>query len=98
MIINITKRFFIVRVFCISELCLLVLYYLFGAQGLYAIKRQEVDNKQLKAELMLFEQQVQELQAELETYTTDPFFKEALARKLHYAYPHEELYIVPTHV
>jgi len=91
------KRFWLLRAFCIVELCVLALFYLFGAQGIYAIKRHMADNTQLQAELVVLEGQVQALQQELQAHSKDPFFQEALARKLHYAYPHEELYIIPTH-
>jgi cell division protein FtsB len=91
------KYIWFVRVLCIGELGVLMLFYLFGTQGLYAIKRHMADNAQLQAELVILEKQVQALQQELQAHIQDPFFQEALARKLHYAYPHEEIYIIPTH-
>lgn len=69
------------RLFFGLEIILFSFFYYFGAQGLQAINNLKKNNIALKDELKKIELNVAKIQNQLADYTSDPFFREKIARE-----------------
>ena len=78
------------------ELVLVTFFYLFGKNGLQAMRFADKINAQLIEEIKLLELDVTGLTRELEERQANPFYKESVARKeLQMAYKDETVYLLP---
>ncbi len=84
------------RVVLAAEILLVTFFYLCGTGGLQALKHADVLNITLFDEIKKLESEVTGLSQELGERTSNPFYKESIARKeLQMAYPDEIIYMLP---
>jgi len=89
------KRKFL-KLFLGAEVTVIVLYYLMSSSGLQALKRADYYNSQLMHDITSLETELSTLEQEVEERTTNPFYKEMIARQeLQMGYENEIVYILP---
>ena len=87
----------IVRIAFAAEILLISFYYFFGSHGLQALRALSSTNVKLLSDIESLTQETSALKHELEEWKTDNFYKEKQAReKLQLAYPHEDIYFLPS--
>lgn len=78
------------------ECAVVAFFYLFGKNGLQAIRLADKINSQLLEDIKLLELDIASLTRELQERQTNPFYKESVARKeLQMAYKDETIYLLP---
>ena len=90
-----SKKLFL-RAFFVVEVFLFVLFYLFGAHGLRALRSHEEKNKQIQHEIQQLTSEIKQMREELAAWQSDSFYKEKYAReRLQMARKNEEIYLMP---
>ena len=89
-----TKRLAL-RFFLAAELVVVTFFYLFSSGGLQALRREDVLDRELLADVARLEAEIGLLYKELEE-RKNPYYKESIARKeLQMAYDTETIYLLP---
>lgn len=83
-----------IRSFFMIEIALFSLFYYFGSHGLKEVFVLKKENRIIDKQVDLVKGDIAQLESEILTWQTDPFYKEKLAReKLHMAKKDEEIYL-----
>ena len=84
----------LLRVFFAFEVVVFSFVYLFGAQGIAAMRQLEQENLQLHATCSQLDTEVQQLTTHVAQLKTNPFYLEKIAREnLHMARKDEVIYV-----
>lgn len=85
----------IVRLIFAAEIFLFAMFYCYGAHGLYAVNQLKQENKALEMQMAQVKQEIALLEDEINTWSTDHFYKEKLAReRLNMLRDDEEVYLL----
>lgn len=84
------------RFFLCSEMAVILLFYLFGSQGIAQLFSLKEENSLLLVELAALENDVDNLESEIAQWKQYPFYKEKIAREqLHMAYANDTIFYLP---
>lgn len=82
------------RIIFVFEIAFFAFIYFRGSHGLVAIRTLQCQNNNLITDVDVLYQEIDTLEAELEEWNTNSFYKEKIAREqLQMICPNEELYI-----
>lgn len=90
---NIKKLFLHALLF--FEIVIFGFTYLFGSNGVYFLKDLDKENHQLNIEVLNLKDEIKSIENQINEWSTDPFYKEQLAReKLQLARENEKIYYI----
>lgn len=85
----------IMRLIFAAEIFLFALFYYYGAHGLRVVNQLKQENQLLELQMAQVKQEIALLEQEINTWRTEPFYKEKLAREqLNMSRDDEEIYLL----
>lgn len=90
----VTKKI-VVRAFFLVEIVFFITMYLVSPDGLMAVKKRKLENKQLADSTQKLREEIKKLEKETQQWETDFFYREKVAREqLQMARPDDEVYYI----
>ncbi len=81
------------RIFLVAEVVVFGWCYYQGARGVQAVQLLRKENEEIAQKIALLQEEVQDVDRQIVSWKTDPFFKEKIAREqLHMAHAGDEIY------
>lgn len=85
----------VVRAFLVVEIVFFVTMYFVSPDGLMAVTKRKMENKQLADSLCQLREEIKKLEIETKKWEIDPFYREKVAREqLQMARPDDEVYYI----
>ena len=89
------KKKRLLRIFFAGEIVLFIILYCVGPRGVYSLHHIKKENRDLANEVATLQQEIAQLDEQIRTVQSDPFYKEKIAREqLQMARKGETIYLI----
>jgi cell division protein FtsB len=86
---------YLLRLFLLGEIVIFGAVYFWGEDGVNRYNKICEENRKIEQDIIVLKKEVQDLEAQLSAWQTDPFYKEKVAREqLQMARAGEELFYI----
>jgi cell division protein FtsB len=86
---------YLLRLFLLGEIVIFGVVYFWGVDGVNRYNKICEENRKIEQDIIVLKKEVQDLEAQLSAWQTDPFYKEKVAREqLQMARAGEELFYI----
>jgi cell division protein FtsB len=86
---------YLLRLFLLGEIVIFGVVYFWGVDGVNRYNKICEENRNIEQDIIVLKKEVQDLEAQLSAWQTDPFYKEKVAREqLQMARAGEELFYI----